>query len=53
MKNAEHKLRAIEQISKYREEKIKKEFMKLEDELRREEERIKYEKDKEERRRVH
>ena len=32
--SAEHRLRMIEQISKYREDKIKKEFEKLEEELR-------------------
>lgn len=53
MKSAEQKLRAIEQISRYREEKIKREFVKLEEELRREEERIKMDREKEERRRVH
>lgn len=31
---AEHRLRVIEKISKYREEKIKREFLKLEEELR-------------------
>jgi hypothetical protein len=30
----------IEQITKYREEKIKKEFMKLEEELKKEEEKL-------------
>ena len=35
---AENRLRVIEQISKFREEKIKKEFLKLEEELRIEEE---------------
>ena len=30
---AEHRLRVIERISKYREEKIKREFLKLEEEL--------------------
>ena len=33
-KKAEARLRRIEQISKYREEKIKREFMKLEGDLR-------------------
>ena len=37
-KKAEMRLRRIEQISKYREEKIKKEFMKLEADLRAEDE---------------
>lgn len=35
---AENRLRVIEQISKFREEKIKREFLKLEEELRIEEE---------------
>ena len=35
---AEDRLRVIEQISKYREEKIKREFLKLENDLRLEEE---------------
>lgn len=39
MKQAEYRLRMIEQISKYREEKIKKEFLKLEEDLRMEDER--------------
>lgn len=38
MKQAEYRLRMIEQISKYREEKIKMEFLKLEDDLRHEDE---------------
>jgi hypothetical protein len=42
----------IEQISKYREEKIRKEFIKLEEELKREDDRIKGEKDKEKKRRM-
>ena len=36
---AEHRLRMIEKISKYREDKIKKEFIKLEEDLRMEDER--------------
>jgi hypothetical protein len=44
VKNAEHKLRVIEKITKYREEKIKKEFLKLEEELKKEEDKIKIEK---------
>jgi hypothetical protein len=44
VKNAEQKLRVIEKITKYREEKIKKEFLKLEEELKREEDKIKIEK---------
>lgn len=39
VKKAENRLRMIEQISKYREEKIRREFMKLEEDLRLEEER--------------
>ena len=35
---AENRLRMIEQISKYREEKIKREFLKLEEDLRQEDE---------------
>ena len=38
---AENRLRVIEQISKFREEKIKREFLKLEEELRIEEEKNK------------
>lgn len=38
-RKAEQRLRRIEQISKYREDKIKKEFMKLEADLRAEDER--------------
>lgn len=38
-KKAESRLRRIEQISKYREEKIKREFMKLEGDLRAEDQR--------------
>jgi hypothetical protein len=38
VKQAEYRLRMIEQISKYREEKIKKEFLKLEEDLRLEDE---------------
>ena len=37
-KVAENRLRVIEQISKYREDKIKMEFLKLEDDLRQEDE---------------
>ena len=37
MHRAEDRLRIIEQISKYREEKIRKEFSKLEEELKSEE----------------
>ena len=39
VKKAEQRLRRIEMISKYREEKIKREFMKLEEDLRAEDER--------------
>ena len=39
VKQAEYRLRMIEQISKYREEKIKMEFLKLESDLRMEDER--------------
>lgn len=39
VKQAEYRLRMIEQISKYREEKIKMEFLKLEEDLRMEDER--------------
>ena len=35
---AENRLKMIEQISKYREEKIKREFLKLEEDLRQEDE---------------
>ena len=38
VKKAEDRLRMIEQISKYREEKIKREFLKLEEDLRAEDE---------------
>lgn len=41
VRKAENRLRMIEQISKYREEKIRREFMKLEEDLRQEEERQK------------
>ena len=44
---AENRLRVIEQISKFREEKIKKEFLKLEEELRIEEEKNKRKMEKE------
>lgn len=37
MNKAENRLRIIEKISKYREEKIKKEFQKLEEELKQDE----------------
>ena len=64
MRSAENRLRIIEkvarlsnlilfQISKYREEKLKKEFLQLEEELRKEEERILTEKIKEEKRKLH
>ena len=38
VKRAENRLRMIEQISKYREDKIRMEFLKLEEDLRIEEE---------------
>lgn len=44
---AENRLRVIEQISKFREEKIKKEFLKLEEELRIEEDKNKRKMEKE------
>lgn len=37
---AEERLKVIEKISKYREDKIKKEFYRLEEELRQEQERV-------------
>jgi hypothetical protein len=37
MNKAENRLRVIEKISKYREEKIRKEFQKLEEELKQDE----------------
>jgi len=40
-------LRVIEQISRYREEKIKREFLKLEEELRLEEDKIRKEQERE------
>lgn len=46
-KMAEHRLRMIEKISKYREDKIKKEFIKLEEDLRMEDERKQREYEKE------
>ena len=51
MKQAEQKLRMIEKITKFREEKIKQEFLKLEEDLRKEEKSIKVEKEKERKRR--
>lgn len=49
MKKAEQRLRTIEQISKYREEKIKREFMKLEQEMNIENEKQRQQMEKEER----
>ena len=49
MKKAEQRLRTIEQISKYREEKIKREFMKLEEEMNIENERQRQQLEKEQR----
>lgn len=49
MKKAEQRLRTIEQISKYREEKIKKEFLKLEEEMNAENEKLRKQAEKEER----
>ena len=49
MKKAEQRLRTIEQISKYREEKIKREFMKLEEEMNIESEKQRQQMEKEER----
>lgn len=49
MKKAEHRLRTIEAISKYREEKIKREFMKLEEEMNIENEKQRQHMEKEER----
>jgi hypothetical protein len=42
----------IEKISKYREEKLKREFIKLEEDLKKESERVQSEKDKERKRRL-
>ena len=44
VKKAEQRLRIIEQIAKFREDKIRREFNKLEEDLRKDEERIKEEK---------
>jgi hypothetical protein len=41
MNKAENRLKIIEKISKYREQKIKKEFEKLEEELKQDEQRQK------------
>ena len=49
MRKAEQRLRTIEQISKYREEKIKKEFLKLEEEMNAENEKLRKQAEKEER----